>query len=189
MAKKQLKGTDRLRGKMMEMVKQGQKTLATVSMELGISYRQVKRIYQRYLSGGDEALVHGNKGKPSNNKTDWMLLENVLSLYKEYYSDSGENDLLSHAKIFALTHHEKWDGTGYPNGLQGNKIPLQGRIMAIVDVFDALVSERPYKKAFAHEEAVKMIIDEKGKQFDPLLIDLFIHISNDFKNYSFWKFP
>jgi len=93
-------------------------------------------------------------------------------------ADSEESELLNHAKIFALTHHEKWDGTGYPNGLYGNNIPLQGRIMAIADVYDALVSERPYKKAFTIEEAVKIIIDGKGTQFDPVLIDLFVNIYN-----------
>jgi len=93
-------------------------------------------------------------------------------------ADSEESELLNHAKIFALTHHEKWDGTGYPNGLYGDNIPLQGRIMAIADVYDALISERPYKKAFTSEEAVKIIIAGKGTQFDPVLIDLFINIYN-----------
>ena len=93
-------------------------------------------------------------------------------------ADSGESELLNHAKIFALTHHEKWDGTGYPNGLHGDNIPLQGRIMAIADVYDALISERPYKKALPHEEAVKIIISGKGTQFDPVLIDLFIKLNN-----------
>jgi HD-GYP domain-containing protein (c-di-GMP phosphodiesterase class II) len=93
-------------------------------------------------------------------------------------ADSGESELLNHAKIFALTHHEKWDGTGYPHGLHGDNIPLQGRIMAVADVYDALISDRPYKKAFTHEEAVKIMVDGKGTQFDPALIDLFIRIEN-----------
>jgi len=93
-------------------------------------------------------------------------------------AESGESELLNHAKIFALTHHEKWDGTGYPNGLHGDNIPLQGRIMAIADVYDALTSDRPYKKAFTHEDAVKIMIDGKGTQFDPVLIDLFVRINN-----------
>jgi len=93
-------------------------------------------------------------------------------------ADSGESELLNHAKLFALTHHERWDGKGYPNGLRANGIPLQGRIMAIADVYDALVSERPYKKAFSREEAFKIIVDGKGTQFDPLLIDLFLRVYN-----------
>jgi len=74
---------------MMEMVKRGQKTLKAASLELGISYRQAKRIYQRYIDGGDEALVHGNKGKPSNHKIEWMVIDYALSLYKENYNDFG----------------------------------------------------------------------------------------------------
>ena len=85
----QSKGSERLRGKMMEMVKQGHKTLLAASLELGISYRQAKRVYQRYVDGGDAALVHGNKGKPSNHKIDWMVIDYALSLYKENYSDFG----------------------------------------------------------------------------------------------------
>ena len=85
----QSKGSERLRGKVMEMVKQGHKTLVAASSELGISYRQAKRIYQRYVEGGDTALVHGNKGKPSNHKIDWMLIDYALSLYQGNYSDFG----------------------------------------------------------------------------------------------------
>ncbi|MCL2196881.1 MAG: HD domain-containing protein, partial [Treponema sp.] len=94
--------------------------------------------------------------------------------------DSGESELLNYAKIFALNHHEKWDGTGYPNGLKGNKIPLEGRIMAIIDVYDALVSERPYKTAFSHEEAIKIITEGKHTQFDPILTDIFLSIKDKF---------
>ncbi|MDR2588379.1 MAG: response regulator [Spirochaetales bacterium] len=84
-----------------------------------------------------------------------------------------ESDFIFYAKVFAGTHHEKWDGTGYPLGLAGEAIPLPGRIMAIADVYDALTSERPYKKAFAHEEAVQIIKNGKGTQFDPCLVDIF----------------
>jgi len=91
-------------------------------------------------------------------------------------ADSGESELLNHAKIFALTHHERWDGKGYPHGLYGDNIPLQGRIMAIADVYDALVSERPYKKAFSQGEAYNIMVNGKGTQFDPVLINMFIKI-------------
>jgi putative two-component system response regulator len=104
-----------------------------------------------------------------------------LKIIERIETDSGESDLLNHAKVFALTHHEKWDGPGYPNGIKGEKIPLEGRIMAIADVYDALVSERPYKKAFTHEQAAKIIIEGKGTQFDPVLIDLFINICNRYE--------
>ena len=91
---------------------------------------------------------------------------------------TGENDFLNFARGFAVYHHEKWDGTGYPYGLDGENIPLPGRIMAIVDVYDTLVSERPYKKPFTHEEAVKIVMDAKGSSFDPVLADVFLSVSD-----------
>lgn len=87
---------------------------------------------------------------------------------------------LEYAKIFAGTHHEKWDGSGYPRGLKGMDIPLQGRLMAIADVYDALVSDRPYKKAFSHEQAVNIIVEGRGKHFDPVLVDVFLEVSDKF---------
>jgi len=99
-----------------------------------------------------------------------------LKIIERIETESGESELLKYAKIFALTHHEKWDGSGYPNNLSGEKIPLQGRIMAVADVYDALISDRPYKKAMTHEEAVKIISEGKGTHFDPVLIDLFLGI-------------
>jgi putative two-component system response regulator len=95
-------------------------------------------------------------------------------------NNSSEHAFLEHAKIFAETHHEKWDGSGYPKGLSGKQIPLQGRLMAIADVYDALVSDRPYKKAFSHEISVKIISDGKGTHFDPDLADIFLEISDKF---------
>jgi len=90
-------------------------------------------------------------------------------------------EFLKHAKIFAGTHHEKWDGSGYPHGLKGENIPLQGRLMAIADVYDALVSKRSYKEALSHEKAVSIITDGKGAHFDPTLVDIFIETANKFK--------
>jgi putative two-component system response regulator len=97
-------------------------------------------------------------------------------------SRTSEQAFLDHAKILVSAHHEKWDGSGYPRGLKGQDIPLLGRLMAIVDVYDALVSERPYKKAFSHEEAVAIILKGRGTHFDPELVDLFMKISDDFKD-------
>lgn len=85
-----------------------------------------------------------------------------------------QSKVLSMAAKIAITHHEKWDGSGYPNGLVGEEIPIEGRIAGIVDVFDALISKRPYKKAWSVDEAVKLIKSEKGKHFDPRLVDLFL---------------
>jgi len=91
----------------------------------------------------------------------------------EIISRTGEGDFLRNAKLFAGTHHERWDGKGYPRGLKENEIPLQGRIMAIVDVYDALVSERPYKKAFTEDEAVEIIMQNSGTHFDPIIAETF----------------
>lgn len=84
------------------------------------------------------------------------------------------------AAEIAWTHHEKWDGSGYPNGLKGAEIPLCGRIMAIADVYDALVSERVYKAAICHDEAVAMIARERGRHFDPALVDVFLNMHHRF---------
>ena len=92
-----------------------------------------------------------------------------------------ESVFLSHAKIMAGTHHEKWDGSGYPRGIAGSNIPLQGRLMALVDVYDALVSERPYKKAFPPEKAIQIVKEGSGTQFDPNLVEVFISASQGFQ--------
>lgn len=82
------------------------------------------------------------------------------------------SDLLHLAKSVALTHHEKWDGTGYPKQLKGKNIPIEGRIVALADVFDALTSKRPYKEAWSVEKTMDLIRSEKGKHFDPELVDI-----------------
>lgn len=83
----------------------------------------------------------------------------------------SENDLLRMAATIALTHHERYDGGGYPNGLRGEDIPLEGRIVAVADVFDALLSDRPYRPAFSAEEAARLIESERGAHFDPQVVD------------------
>lgn len=88
-------------------------------------------------------------------------------------SQYPEGRYLRVARDIALTHHEHWDGSGYPQGLKGEQIPLAGRIVAIADVYDALVSKRVYKSAFTHEIARATIIEESGKQFDPDVVDAF----------------
>ncbi|MBI3604340.1 MAG: response regulator [Nitrospirae bacterium] len=88
--------------------------------------------------------------------------------------NGSPSELLKAGEIIALTHHEKWDGTGYPNGLVGEAIPLWGRISTVADVFDALTSQRPYKKAFTNDQAVTFLRDGRAKHFDPTLLDLFL---------------
>ena len=82
--------------------------------------------------------------------------------------------LLHMAHDIALTHHERWDGSGYPRGLQGEEIPIVGRIVAVADVFDALTTQRPYKKAWPLNEAIAYIREQRGKHFDPYLVDVFL---------------
>jgi len=94
---------------------------------------------------------------------------------------TGEEEFLNNAKLFAGYHHEHWDGSGYPRGVKETDIPLQGRLMAISDVYDALVSDRPYKKAFSDEEASNILKEESGKHFDPCLVDVFYSIKDKFK--------
>ncbi|MBW7900356.1 MAG: response regulator [Rhodocyclaceae bacterium] len=90
-------------------------------------------------------------------------------------------DVTRMARDIALTHHERWDGTGYPRGLKGEEIPITGRITAIIDVYDALISTRPYKQALSVDEALGMIRDGSGHQFDPALVDRFFAIQDEFQ--------
>jgi putative two-component system response regulator len=117
----------------------------------------------------DEILL-----KPGKLDADeWVKMK--THTYKGAQILSGSSDeVLKLAEEIALTHHEKWDGSGYPEGIQGEKIPISGRITAICDVFDALVSKRPYKEAWDVEAAVAEIQKGKGFHFDPHLVDVFI---------------
>jgi putative two-component system response regulator len=101
-------------------------------------------------------------------------------IINEIMNKTKDDGFLLHAKKFAGYHHEKWNGTGYPHKLSGTDIPLEGRIMAIADVYDALVSERPYKKPFSHEKAIEIILGDAGTHFDPLLAEVFARVSDDF---------
>lgn len=103
----------------------------------------------------------------------------------------AENSFLNFAGEIAEYHHEKWDGTGYPHGLSGDAIPLSARIMAIADVYDACISERPYKAPIPHDEVVKIIEQGAGTHFDPELVRLFVanneefdRIGNRYKDFS-----
>ncbi|TXT16387.1 MAG: putative two-component system response regulator [Erysipelotrichaceae bacterium] len=91
-----------------------------------------------------------------------------------------ENKFIELGRQIALTHHERWDGSGYPFGLKGDEIPLEGRIMALVDVYDALRSKRVYKEPYPHEVCVVMIAEESGLHFDPKLVEIFLKFESDF---------
>jgi putative two-component system response regulator len=111
------------------------------------------------------------------------------TLYGKMILESLQNKVpdqtfLEYAKTLAHWHHERWDGCGYPDRLKGENIPLQARMMAIADVYDALISERPYKKSFSHDEAMQIIAEGRGTQFDPHLSDLFAGISEQIREIS-----
>ena len=93
---------------------------------------------------------------------------------------TGEDSFFTHAIRMAGTHHERWDGSGYPIGLTGNNIPLEGRLMAVADVYDALISKRQYKEAMPHEKACEIIENGSGTQFDPAIIEVFKNIKDEF---------
>jgi putative two-component system response regulator len=110
-------------------------------------------------------------------KTHSMAGEKIIG---DIMTEAGDDTFLLQAKILAGSHHECWNGTGYPRGLKGLNIPLQGRIMAIADVYDALVSDRPYKSAFTHDEAIEIITKSSGVQFDPEIVSVFLSCENEF---------
>ena len=127
-------------------------------------------------------LILNNPGKLTRRefeiiKTHCFAGERIIDKIVSKTKDDG---FLLHAKKFAGCHHEKWDGTGYPRGLKCEDIPLEGRLMAVADVYDALVSERPYKKPFTHEQAVDIINKENGTHFDPKIVEAFLNAADDF---------
>ena len=107
-----------------------------------------------------------------------------VDIIRRIKSSAGDEEFefLHYAEILAGTHHEKWNGHGYPFGLKGYDIPLQGRLMAIIDVYDALTNDRPYKKAFTHEESVEIIRNDSGTHFDPLIVEAFLAHEKEFRN-------
>ncbi len=93
----------------------------------------------------------------------------------------GSNGFLTFAREIAYSHQEKWDGSGYPEGLKGDAIPISARLMAVADVYDALISRRVYKPAFSHEESLKIMKRGRGTHFDPDILDAFLHIEDAFR--------
>lgn len=120
---------------------------------------------------GIEDAVLLKPGKLSDE--EFVRMQTHSSVGYEILADA-QNPYLAAGAVIARSHHEKYNGKGYPLGLKGENIPLYGRIVAIADVFDALTSVRPYKRAWSFEEAMELIKSEKGEHFDPLLVDLFV---------------
>ncbi|MGF1755418.1 two-component system response regulator [Vibrio makurazakiensis] len=113
-------------------------------------------------------------------KAHALLGREVIETVEE--SIDFSSDFLVYAKEIAYCHHEKWDGSGYPQGLKGENIPLSARLMAIADVYDALISKRVYKPPFSHEQSVQIITEGRDQHFDPVLIDIFLTIEDTFKD-------
>jgi len=103
-----------------------------------------------------------------------LAMQRHTTLGAELLAD-GYHPLILMSHTVALTHHERWDGNGYPNGLRGEEIPIEGRIVAVCDVYDALTSKRPYKEAWSSADAIAEIVRESGCHFDPVVVDAFLN--------------
>lgn len=117
--------------------------------------------------------------KPGKLDEDEMVIMREHAIIGAKILEDADSPYLRAGHIIALSHHEKYDGTGYPNRLKGDDIPLYGRIVAIADVFDALTSNRPYKNAWSFEEAISFLKQNSGSHFDPSLIKIFIKNINE----------
>jgi len=165
-------------------------------VKLLLEHMLEKKVYHNQISGWDfdliaECSLMHDVGKISTPDSilkkpgrltpeEWVIMKQHTTegekIFNKIAARSGENVFLRNAKIFAISHHERWDGSGYPHGLRGGDIPLQGRLMAISDVYDALMSRRVYKDAFSSGKALEIMLGERGTHFDPLIIDVFHEI-------------
>jgi len=122
----------------------------------------------------DRILLKPGKLTPD----EWVIMKQHTTIGAKILENSAAG-FIRLGEIIAITHHEKWDGSGYPNGLQGKRIPLVGRIVAIADVFDALTSRRPYKDAFSLEKSYEIIREGRGTHFDPRVVDVFFSLEKE----------
>jgi len=144
--------------------------------QLDVSKRWIELVFQASPMHdiGKIGIPDAVLRKPGKlDKDEWEVMQTHVKIGADII-DNGDSLLLQMAQEIALYHHEKWDGSGYPHGLKGEEIPLSARIVAIADVFDALTSERPYKKAWPIEKAVALLEEEAGTHFDPNLVPIFI---------------
>ena len=130
----------------------------------------------------DNILLKPGKLTPE----EFEIMKTHTTLGQQAIEHAEENlglevEFLRFAKEIALSHQEKWDGSGYPEGLKGDAIPLSARLMAVADVYDALISERVYKKAFSHEQTVAIMREGRGSHFDPDVLDAFLAIQDRFR--------
>ncbi len=119
---------------------------------------------------------------------EWVIMRQHTTIGAEILKDASA-DFIKLAEVIALSHHEKWDGNGYPRGLKGSDIPMVGRIVALADVFDALTSKRPYKAPFPLEKSFAIIKEGQGNHFDPDLVNAFFAVEDEIKaGLNWWKF-
>lgn len=125
--------------------------------------------------------------KPGKLDTVEMEVMKAHALKGSHILSESQYRIITVAEEIARTHHEKWDGSGYPNGLVGDNIPLHGRITAVADVLDALLSARPYKPAWEFGDAIHYITQQSGSHFDPQVVDALIRGKNTIKQISRWN--
>lgn len=129
----------------------------------------------------DAILNKPGKLTPAEREEIQTHTERGAECIRDIERQMGDSEFLRMAKEIAMSHHEWWNGTGYPLGLKGERIPLSARIVAIADVYDALAVNRCYKDAYPHEECVALIRQESGTHFDPTLVEVFLTIESDFR--------
>ena len=168
-------------------------------------YLYQEKLYRKYLNPKyinllyEAAPLHdiGKVGIPDNilkkrgkfTPQEYEIMKEHTILGKEMIERAmksyNKNDFLQIACSIAYHHHERWDGKGYPQGLKGDEIPIEGQLMALADVYDALISKRIYKEAFSYEQAEAMIIENRAKAFNPVLVDAFIALREEFREISY----
>lgn len=144
-----------------------------VLLKAGALTPEERASMQRHCHIGAEILSHDMAGASS------LLLRDIAPTFAA--GVHVKNPLLDMAHRIALSHHERWDGSGYPNGLIGEAIPLEGRIAALADVYDALSSARPYKAAFPEDKVLAIMREERGRHFEPGLFDIFEQVLDDIR--------
>ncbi|MEK7745112.1 MAG: HD domain-containing phosphohydrolase [Elusimicrobiota bacterium] len=152
------------------------KYTAIISAQLGLSYDMVEDL--RYASPlhdiGKVAIPDSILLKPGKLTPDEYEEMKKHPVYGARMLEGAESRLLKLARNIALAHHEHWDGTGYPHGLKGEEIPLEARIVSVVDVFDALTTRRVYKGAWTLDETFRYMLDQSGRLFDPVVVEAFL---------------